>query len=315
MDQTSDRSSRLHFTHAFEVVVGLVLIASAGIKGYEASLFAVQIAGYEILPSALEFPAAVAIVLAEAVLGAALVAGIFRPWPGALTIVLLVGFSGVFLYGYYALGLTECGCFGDFLKLPPAVTFGKNAVLVAMLLAAFVRRRVAMEPKNLSILIGGLLFVVACGALAVGGYRYVSGLGATNARVSGPIDAARPYARFVFDEGGAKYDLGRGTYLVAWLSTTCPECRKAVGQIAELMRLIPNMPKVIGLCLGDGATLESFRDETLAPFATVLVPAGVFTEFVPAEPPHFVLIRDGAPVAQWDMQIPPTELLDRLGGM
>lgn len=301
-----------------EIFAGLVLIASAAIKGYELSLFMTQIAGYRILPAGLEGSMAVAIVLVETALGLALIAGFERRGvPHMATILLLAVFSGVFIYGLAARGIKECGCFGDFLELPPAVTFAKNIVLIGMLAAAFAARHRSprMKVAQSSLIPACVLAVAALGSFVAGIGQHIRDEAAKQAVVSGPVDPERPYARFVFGADGRAFDLGKGQYLVVWLSTTCPECRKAVGALGELKELIPNLPPVVGLCLGSRSQLEKFRAETKPSFPTVLVPTRAFMEFVDVDPPRYALIRDGQGVAQWDEQLPPNALADKLSGI
>lgn len=302
----------------FEIFVGLILMASAIIKGYELTLFMNQIAGYRLLPAGMEGAVATAIVMAEAALGVALLAGFVRHGvPHLPTMALLAGFSGIYAYGLAARGIRDCGCFGDFLELAPAVTFIKNAVLVGMLAAAWVaRRRLGpLKVATRALVPACVLAVAVLGAFFAGVRQQIVDEAAKEAVTAGPHNVERPYARFVFAADGRVVDLGRGQYLVVWLSTSCPECKKAVAAVGGLRQLIPNLPPVVGLCLGNRPLLEKFRAETKPSFATVLVPTPVFMAFVDVDPPRFCLIRDGQVVAQWDEQLPPNALAEKLGGM
>lgn len=301
-----------------EIIVGLVLIASAAIKGYELSLFMTQIAGYRILPASLEGAVATGIVLVETALGFALLAGFERRGvPHIATILLMAGFSLVFMIGMAARGIEECGCFGDFIELPPAVTLVKNLVLIVMLAAAFTARRRAPERKvaKSSLIPACVLAAVALGSFVAGVHQQITEEGAKQAVVAGPLDPERPYARFAFGADGRAFDLGKGQYLVVWLSTTCPECRKAIETLSQIKELIPNLPPVVGLCIGSRSLLEKFRAETKPSFPSVLVPTSVFMEYIDGDPPRYVLIRDGQVVAQWDEQLPPNALAEKISGM
>lgn len=301
-----------------EISVGLVLILSAAIKGFELSLFMTQIAGYRLLPVGMEGAVAAAIVIFESALGFALITGFERRGvPHVATILLLAVFSGVFIYGMIARGVRECGCFGDFLELPPPATLAKNLVLIGMLAAAYIARR-RLPPLKItkhSFMAASILGFAAIVCFVVGVRQHITQEAAKQAAVSGAIDPERPYAQFVFGADGRAFDLGKGEYLVVWLSTSCPECKKAIKPLGELKQIIPNLPPVVGLCVGTRSQLDKFRAETNPSFATVLVPTRVFMEYVEVDPPRYVLIRDGQVAAQWDKELPPAALAEKLSGI
>lgn len=305
---------------AFEELVGLTLIVSAALKGYELSLFIMQISGYRLIPPGTEGAVALLIVLAELFLGTALMTGYGRlALPHVFTISLLAAFSGIFVYGLLKRGIDECGCFGDFLQLPPPVTLGKNAVLVAILLAAIVLRRRSRwraAPTRRAIVISAVLALISLGALAAGARIQIVEEREKQTMASGPIDPARPFARFKFALDGRDYDMGSGQYLIVWLSTTCRECKEAIAPVGELMQFIPDHPPLVGFSLGNKATLRDFRDETKPSFPTILVPSRLFMDYVDVDPPRYTLVRDGRVVGQWDGNLPaPIELAEKIGGL
>ncbi len=300
-----------------EVVAGLVLLASAVLKALDFSNFILQIALYRLLPGGGEPAAALAILMAEWFLGAWLVAGRGRPWPHALTIALLAFFSAVYAWGLRARGIEDCGCFGTAISLPPQVTFAKNALLAGLLLAAAVVRWRRPARRNLVWL--GLAVVLAVAVLATIAFGWTSHRreqAALEAVAAGPLDPERPYARFVFDVDGRPWDLGRGDYLVVWLSTWCDECLAIIQPIKDLRELIPDLPPVVGLCLGDEASLAEMRAATEPDFPLVRVPARIFIDQVEVEPPRFVLVREGRPLAHWDGDLPnPMQLVEKMYGI
>lgn len=82
-------------------------------------------------------PISIGMIVFELLIGATLILGVFRKftlWGYAL----LVGFFTV-LTGFSAATnkVTDCGCFGDFLKLEPIQTFGKDVILCVLVLLLF----------------------------------------------------------------------------------------------------------------------------------------------------------------------------------
>ncbi len=102
---------------------------------------------------------------AEVSLGVALIVG----WMPALTtsalLALIVFFT--FLTGYSAItgAVTDCGCFGDFIKLTPWQSFYKDIVLTVLILFLFLmRKRIGSGGKVATILTGiATIFAVAFG--------------------------------------------------------------------------------------------------------------------------------------------------------
>ncbi len=311
-----------------EIVVGLLLLASALFKALDPGRFFDQVALYRILPEPAIGPAAFAILAAETLLGAALIRGLWlRGLPHLLAGALLAFFSGVFAWGLLRHGITDCGCFGAFLELPPPVSLARNILLLAALLYAFlVRRRLGSLPAGAELRlrllrspawVAAIVLMVAAvgGALAVGlRQRAIDAHDSARDRavlVAAP-DPERPYDRFRVPAEAGPLDLGRGDWFVAWLSTTCEDCKAAVAQLHELAEAFPELPPIVGLMIGDRPTLAEFRAETSPDFPTVLVPAPAAIAYIGEEPPRFVLVRDGVAVETWDAAIPDPLLLAEL---
>lgn len=77
-------------------------------------------------------PISIGMIIFELFIGATLILGIFRKFT-LWGYVLLIGFFTI-LTGFSAITnkVTDCGCFGDFLKLEPIQTFGKDVVLCVL---------------------------------------------------------------------------------------------------------------------------------------------------------------------------------------
>src|SRR5690606_18523079 len=77
----------------------------------------------------------------EIVLGFAILIG-WKPKIMSWAILLLIlFFTFLTWYSAYYNKVTDCGCFGDFLKLEPWTSFYKDVVLTALILIIFFRRK------------------------------------------------------------------------------------------------------------------------------------------------------------------------------
>lgn len=126
------------------VFVGILFIISGLIKlndpvGFSFKLgdyFAPEVLNLEFLvPFALLI--AVAVVVFEVLLGVMLIVGYAKKFTLWSLLILIVGFTFLTFYSAYFNKVTDCGCFGDALKLTPWESFYKDIVLLALILFLF----------------------------------------------------------------------------------------------------------------------------------------------------------------------------------
>ena len=90
-----------------------------------------------LIPFALPF--SILLIIAEIMLGVMLLLG----YKSKLTVWSLLGLTTLFLfltwYSAYYNKVTDCGCFGDAIKLTPWETFWKNVILIGLLLLLLIR--------------------------------------------------------------------------------------------------------------------------------------------------------------------------------
>jgi uncharacterized membrane protein YphA (DoxX/SURF4 family) len=107
----------------------------------------------------------------EIILGFALIIGYKIRWvvPGILILILF--FTFLTFYSAYFNKVTECGCFGDAIKLTPWQSFYKNMVLTALilLLVYFRKNLISLFKPGLNI---GLMILVFILTLGFGIYSY-----------------------------------------------------------------------------------------------------------------------------------------------
>lgn len=140
MDLATNRS--LRFTaRLLQIIVAVVFFIAAALKSFDLAAFAQQIASYDILPR-LAVLAAWCFIIAETVLAMALVLNL---WPRAatlLSIVLLLGFIGVTVYGVVSGNTSNCGCFGSLVhRSPPQVILEDALMILGLIFASLVLSR------------------------------------------------------------------------------------------------------------------------------------------------------------------------------
>ncbi len=82
---------------------------------------------------------AVVFALAESILGAAMISGVWRKQVAIISSAMIVFFTvlTLFLAIFNPVSLTDCGCFGEVIHLTNFQTFLKNLVLLALAMVAF----------------------------------------------------------------------------------------------------------------------------------------------------------------------------------
>lgn len=132
-------------TQLARVLVGALFIFSGFIKlndplGFSYKLdeyFAPGVLNLPFLqPWALEF--AVFIVILEVLLGVALLLGFWKRLTAWLLLLMILFFTFLTFYSAYFNKVTDCGCFGDAIPLTPWESFGKDMVLLVLVVIIFI---------------------------------------------------------------------------------------------------------------------------------------------------------------------------------
>ncbi|AWH86198.1 DoxX family protein [Flavobacterium album] len=135
-------------TNICRILVGVLFIISGLIKlndpiGFSFKLeeyFSANVLNLEFLvPYALAL--AVVIVIFETVLGVMLLVGYKKKFTIWSLLLMIIFFTFLTFYSAYFNKVTDCGCFGDALKLTPWQSFSKDVVLLVLILILFFNRK------------------------------------------------------------------------------------------------------------------------------------------------------------------------------
>ncbi|MHC5353868.1 BT_3928 family protein [Myroides sp. LJL115] len=132
--------------------VGILFIISGLIKlndpvGFSFKLEEYFSAGVLDLPSLYPYALDIAliVVIAEVLLGVALLIGFMRKLTLWLLLAMIVFFSFLTFYSAYFNKVTDCGCFGDAISLTPWQSFTKDIVLLILILFVFFNEKVVSK--------------------------------------------------------------------------------------------------------------------------------------------------------------------------
>lgn len=244
------------------------------------------------------------IILTEIALGLLLMTGLYRRIVSVLTALFLVGISAGFLYGVYAFGMTNCGCFGhlSFLNLSPTFTLVRNGIMVVLLILA----AVWAQPKPMHwvramiMIIGMLAGTFACGYTL----PKATALFHKHAKYQGELVENTPLAALQLQPDSS--------YMVFFFSFDCPFCMTAVPQVGwwEKSGLVD---RVIGIATEDSVGEYKFRSfyqdnshtyPLTSPFTIQVMPMDSVLYFTNDLPMAYV-IRHDTIIASWSGEVPP----------
>lgn len=133
-----------YLVHLSRIIVGVLFIISGLIKLNDPTGFSFKLEEYFSesvlnLPFLVPYALAIAVfvVVFEVVLGVALLIGFKPKWTMWSLLLMIVFFTFLTFYSAYFNKVTDCGCFGDALKLTPWQSFYKDVILLFFILILF----------------------------------------------------------------------------------------------------------------------------------------------------------------------------------
>jgi len=272
------------------VAIGLVLLAAGALKALDPEGFASQVEGYKIVPASVSMAVAYVIVTIEVALGAALVLDYKRRWAVTAAVVLLTGFLGLMAYTWATGGnVSECGCFGRFVKRTPLETVLEDLGFIVLTLAGLLARR--REPDGG----GGRLAGVALSAVAVLAFMPL----APSLPLDDIVTGLKP--GMAFDDLNLSLPdaaFSKGTHLVALLALSEEASGKAADELSALAAQ-PGAPAVAVLY----SDSEEVKDEFFWSHAPSYPMYQVIREEMRAlyrRLPRFFLVEDGMVTKVWE---------------
>ena len=172
-------------------IVGIIFIISGFVKAVDPIGFGYKLEEY-FAPDVfnigflhgLALPQATFFSIFEIMLGVFLLLGIFRKFTSSALLLLIVFFTFLTFYSAYFNKVTDCGCFGDALKLTPWQSFWKDIFLLVLVILIFIGQKFIHPVINNPKVNYGISFIalLICCWISFSGIQYL------------PIIDFRPYA-------------------------------------------------------------------------------------------------------------------------
>jgi len=164
------------------IIVGIIFIISGFVKAVDPIGFGYKLEEY-FAPDVfnipflhdLALPQATFFSIFEIILGVFLLMGIFRKFTSWALLVLIVFFTFLTFYSAYFNKVTDCGCFGDAMKLTPWQSFWKDIFLLILIIIIFIGQK-HIQPliKNSKVnFIISAVVLFLCGWISFTGIKYL----------------------------------------------------------------------------------------------------------------------------------------------
>ena len=159
------------------------------------------------------------IILLEILLGLSLILNIIQRTTAILSLCVLLIFTGVYTYGYLVNSVEDCGCFADYVKSTPTITYLRNIILIAILVfIIFFEKTESNDIVQWKIVV--LLSVMIPSIFAAGMTFHIEKHKNTTHPFEGKFVSETPLKRYVETDDNSK--------LVLFMSYQCQHCWNSI---------------------------------------------------------------------------------------
>jgi uncharacterized membrane protein YphA (DoxX/SURF4 family) len=282
-------------------ITGIVLAYSALTKFLSPRAFVAVMGDYGLFPEAMILPVATGAVALEFSLGLMLLSGIGRRFAARIAVPMVVVFVA-FIIRALATGMSDCGCFGEEISIPPLIELFLDFALLALLFVVWragedfapARGRVAATFGWSALCLGALIFLGRGPVVPTEeslGVEYEDL--AVLAQATPPV--AIPQEAFLF-----------------FFSGDCDHCWAYAGGVELMAQRIKDF-RVIGITLSDAADLEGFREAFQPTYPIHVLPPREFNSLVRTYPAG-IWIQGGRIAGSWAGFVPGLRQIAEEGG-
>ncbi len=277
--------NRDKFIWILQIVLGFVFILSAISKLVAPGLFEITILDQGIFESR-----EIAAYLGRLLIAMELFIGIafFQPYyikriVIPLSLLTLIGFTGLLSYSYFIGDTNNCGCFGEMIKMSPFEAIIKNVVLIIIGVFIFMHRKYKSEklyiPTILLLFSFGIVFMLA------------------------PIKSYEDlkFSKYTNFESEGRVDLTEGNKLVAIFYIDCEHCMETAKEIIKLEDETTKFQNLYILFGGEEEdNVQTFFDEVNIEHPYLRIPIEDFFDLIGNSPPRIYWLQNGKIKEFWD---------------
>ncbi|MGK7958535.1 MAG: 2OG-Fe(II) oxygenase [Crocosphaera sp.] len=262
-------------------IIGLIFLITGIAKALNSQQFILHNYRYNLLPSQLVLPTAIAFIGIESALGLALILYEFPQWLIPSSIILLLCLS-LLNYWSTSTGRTEdCGCYGGLLIVTPKQSLLLNLGYIFLLGIAWFNLIPNHQTQPWQWILT-LIILVTTSFLA------------WQSKDKPLIDFSRLKPGNRWRKRWLKnspYELEKDSYFVVFLGKTCPYCHKWI-PLLNMMNTQKDLPQVMGILSLNQEEIEEFKQEQMVQFPLVSMDRLLFSYMIDGVPTG-VLIEAG----------------------
>ncbi len=200
-----------------------------------------------------------------------------------ISFLLLLIFSGQLIYLMIIGDSSNCGCFGNIIKMSPVESLIKNILLIIIVGFVYLKSDVKSQKKSFLLI------------LPIAAISFVF--------IFSPIKSIKnfKFSKYTHFEYAGRVDLSHGDKLLAVFDLECEHCQAAAIEIGKLKRQMKNFPEFYVLFFGEGnVTVETFDKITKTNFPYHKINVDEFFSLIGKSPPRIYWLEDGRIKEYWD---------------
>lgn len=284
------------------LIIGAIFFITGVAKALSSKEFIYHNYKYGLLPQKIVPQVAITFIGLESALGLALIFHEFPQWLIPVSILFLIGSSGLILWSTSSGKTEDCGCYGGLVIITPQQSILLNLGYILLLAIAWLYPVPNHHTETWQWIL----------ALIVGVFASTLGWQSQHKPL---IDFSRIKIGNTWKRRWLKdspNDLQQGSHFVVFLSKDCPYCKRWV-PFLNMMNTQKDLPQVLGIMSLPSDELEAFQDEQMVRFPLVSMDKLLFSYMADAYPTA-ILIEDGVMTQKWIGEL-PEPYLDRIKQM
>ncbi len=289
------------FAEVASILLGLLLLFSAGAKIAAPKSFLDVIGQFQILPRDFIVPVAAGVTGLELSLAVLFLTGAFRRAAAWINLMLMMLFVGLMTEAIRR-GFEQCGCFGEVLHLAPRQEIWIDALLLLLTVVVIWRGR------NRSWGSAGLRHTLAWGALCTGAFFFLLG---------GPVPASTgqyeidPAALKALEGADPPIEIPQNG-MIFLFSADCDHCWAFAGGVQMTADKLAGF-EVHGVTFSSEGELARFKESFEPSYPIHRISKQAFNQLIDVYP-GAIWFRDGEVAQAWSGFVPSHRELADLGG-
>ena len=200
-----------------------------------------------------------------------------------LSLLTLIGFTGLLSYSYFIGDTNNCGCFGELIKMSPIEAIAKNIVLIIIGVFVFTHSKYESSkiyiPTIILLFSFGIVFIFA------------------------PIKSYEDlkFSKYTNFTNEGRVDLTEGNKLVAIFYIDCEHCMKTANDIIQLEDETTKFQNLYILFGGEEEdNVQTFFDVANIAHPYLRISLDDFFDLIGSSPPRIYWLQDGKVKEFWD---------------